>query len=76
MIKKIALLIGFASASFSINAQTFYDTDTIQKIELQFSQSNWDYMMDTANAGSENYIIAQYVRINGIQYDSVGKSVV
>jgi spore coat protein CotH len=52
--------------------QNFYDINTIQKIEIQFPYSNWDYMMDTAKAGSEGYIFATWVKVNGIQFDSVG----
>ncbi len=58
--------------SGQVSAQGFYDIDTIQKIEISFSQSNWDYMLDTAKNGSENYIMARWVRINGVQIDSVG----
>jgi hypothetical protein len=54
-----------------VSAQSFYDINTIQKIELQFSQSDWDYRMDTAKAGSEGYLMAQ-VRVNGVQFDSIG----
>jgi spore coat protein CotH len=55
-----------------IKAQTFYNTSSIQKIEVQFGQSNWDYMLDTAKLGTENYIMAQWVKINGTTLDSVG----
>jgi hypothetical protein len=54
------------------SAQNFYDQNTIQKIEIQFTQSNWDYQLDTAKAGSEGYIMAASVTINGIYFDSVG----
>jgi len=53
-------------------AQTFYDINTIQSISITFSQSNWDYMLDTAKAGSDGYIMAQSIGINGTQFDSVG----
>ena len=53
-------------------AQSFYDINTIQTIALTFEQSNWDYMLDTAKAGSDGYIMAKSVTINGTQYDSVG----
>lgn len=53
-------------------AQQLYELDKIQRIDITFSQSNWDYMLDTAMAGSEGYIMAQAVAINGTQYDSVG----
>jgi hypothetical protein len=51
---------------------TFYDVNTIQKIEIYFTQSNWDYMMDTAKIGSDGFILASWVIINGTKYDSVG----
>ncbi len=54
------------------NAQGFYDNDTIQKIEIQFFQSNWDYILDTSKAGSDGYLISKWVKINGIQFDSAG----
>lgn len=54
------------------SAQSFYNIDTIQKIELYFSQSNWDYQLDTAKAGADGYIIADWVKVNGVSFDSVG----
>lgn len=67
------LFFSFAMLYFcSVPAQTFYNTSTLQKIEVQFSQSNWDYMLDTAKLGKENYLMAQWVKINGTYYDSVG----
>jgi CotH kinase protein/Lamin Tail Domain/Secretion system C-terminal sorting domain len=54
------------------SAQNFYAIDTIQQIEINFSQSNWDYILDTAKQGSDSYTLAQWVRINGVLFDSVG----
>ncbi len=51
---------------------TFYDLNTIQKIEIFFSQPNWDYQMDTAYYGNGSYIMAAIVKLNGIAFDSVG----
>ncbi len=51
---------------------SLYDMNVIQRIEITFTQTNWDYMMDTAKAGSEGYIMASKIKINGIEYDSVG----
>lgn len=53
-------------------AQAFYDMNTIQTIQVVFSQSNWDYMLDTATTGTNSYIMAQSVTINGETFDSVG----
>lgn len=54
------------------SAQNFYDVNTVQKIEITFSQTNWDYQLDTAKAGTDGYIMAQSVLINGVAFDSVG----
>jgi len=68
---KFAGLILLTAAGF-VRGQSFYDMQTIQVIELFFSQPNWDYMMDTAKAGSGSYILADSIRINGTRLDSVG----
>lgn len=65
----------FLLSIFSISnlpAQGLYDSATITLIEIDFSQSNWDYILDTAKAGSEGYIMAPTVTINGVSFDSVG----
>jgi hypothetical protein len=49
-----------------------YSIDSIQKIEIYFHQSNWDYMMDTAKIGLDGYILSDSVVINGKSMDSVG----
>lgn len=53
------------------SAQNFYDINTLQKIEIHFSQSNWDYQLDTSKAGVDGNILADWVKINGLQFDSV-----
>jgi hypothetical protein len=68
----ILLFLGLSLSVQKANAQSFYDINTIQTIELYFGYSNWDYMMDTAKAGSGSYILADSVRLNGISLDSVG----
>lgn len=50
----------------------FYDLNTIQTIEITFTQPNWDYMLDTSKSGSEGYVMASQVIINGVAFDSVG----
>ena len=67
------LIFIFSFIKFNyINAQGFYAIDTIQKIEIQFFQSNWDYILDTSKQGSDGYLISKWVKINGIQFDSAG----
>ena len=41
---------------------TLYDVDSIQIIRLTFSQTNWDYQLDTSKNGSEGYIMALLTR--------------
>jgi len=57
---------------FGLNAQSFYNINNIQKIEVSFYQSNWDYILDTAKAGKDGYLISKWVKINGVQFDSAG----
>jgi len=68
-VSTLIILLSFALHGYS---QTLYDINTIQKIEITFTQSNWDFQLDTAKAGAEGYIMAKSVAINGIKYDSVG----
>jgi hypothetical protein len=70
--KKILLLILLTINGILSFSQSFYDINTIQTIEISFTQSNWDYLLDTAAAGSESYMMSAWVKINGIQYDSAG----
>ncbi|MBL0103045.1 MAG: CotH kinase family protein [Bacteroidetes bacterium] len=73
MIKRLSglfLLLSICSATAT--AQFLYDYTTIQRIEIIFDQPNWDYQMDTAKIGTDTFIVASTVLINGIQFDSVG----
>ena len=56
----------------AIQAQSFYDMDQIQTIEVNFAESNWDQLMDNAYAADSGYILAESVTINGITFDSIG----
>jgi len=61
------------ASGITLGAQTnFYAVDTIQVIDITFTQPNWDYQMDTAKAGADGYILAAQCVVNGIVYDSVG----
>jgi len=50
----------------------FYSLDQVQEIKLNFDYQDWDYRLDTAKAGKEDYILATSCYINGVKYDSVG----
>ena len=69
--KKILLFL-FCLFVLQLTAQDLYDLNTIQNIEITFSQSNWDQLLDTEKAGNDGYVMAQSVSINGEVYDSVG----
>ncbi len=72
--KRFSFLLSlFLFSTFRLFSQTnFYAADTIQKIEITFTQPNWDHMMDTAKYGMEGYVLAASVKVNGISFDSVG----
>lgn len=59
-------------SSFYSFSQDFYDLNTIQTIEIEFAETNWDQLLDNAYASTGDYILATSVTINGIEYDSVG----
>lgn len=49
-----------------------YDPAFIQKIEIHFAQDNWDEILDAAKQGEGGYTCAEWVKINGVRFDSVG----
>jgi len=72
-IKKLKLtLILFLGIISGIFGQDFYDINTINSIEIEFEESNWDYLLDQmASAGNEERLMGS-VTINGQVFDSVG----
>lgn len=52
--------------------QGLYDRSTVQNIEIFFGFSNWDSQLDALASTTEDYLLADSVRINGVVYDSVG----
>ncbi|MFT5753832.1 MAG: hypothetical protein ACI924_001056 [Flavobacterium sp.] len=68
------LVVLLLSSMFSSFAQTFYDLNTIQTIEITFDPAvypSWDASLDAAEA-SDAYIQAQSVSINGTVFIGVG----
>lgn len=58
--------------SLYLSAQDFYDINTINNIEINFTESNWDNLMDDmASAGNDERLLGSVI-INEVQYDSVG----
>jgi spore coat protein CotH len=70
--KKINLVALVLIISLGSTAQSFYEEETIQTIEIVFAESNWDALLDAQKAGAEDYIMAQSVTVNGEFFDSVG----
>jgi hypothetical protein len=72
--KRSALsLICLFCISYVATAQVdFYNLNTVQKIEIYFSQPNWDYQMDTARYGADSYVVADWVKVNGAQFNQAG----
>jgi hypothetical protein len=69
--KNKLLLVFILFGAYYSNAQTFYDLNTIQTIEITFAESNWDALLDTAEA-TDAYIAAQSISINGVTYNNIG----
>jgi len=70
--KNITFLLLIVFALSKANAQGFYDINTIQTIEIIFTESNWDALLDAEKAGVNNYTEAASVTINGTVFNSVG----
>ncbi|MCB0509984.1 MAG: CotH kinase family protein, partial [Bacteroidetes bacterium] len=65
----LILLIALGIVSFG---QNLYDNEIVRNIEITFTQSNWDQILDTYYAnGNDERLIATVV-INGESFDSVG----
>ncbi len=69
MMKKNTLLL--LLCSYLSFGQSFYDENTIQDIRIVFAQSNWDAILDAAEA-SDAYTQATSITINGTILTNVG----
>lgn len=72
MRNKIFLTLSGFILYFQGFTQNFYDLNTIQKIEINFLQADWDYQLDVLKMGTDKYLMADWVKINGVEFDSVG----
>lgn len=72
MMKKLMPFVVLLLVKSATAQTTLYDQGAIQKIEITFTQPDWDYQLDTAKAGFDSYILASKLRINGTEFDSVG----
>lgn len=65
-------IISLSLLYFSLQAQNFYNLNTIQEIRIYFAQSNWDQLLDAERAGADGYVMADSIRINGTTLRTVG----
>ena len=68
-ITHLLIVLLFTSSAFT---QDFYDINTIQTIEIEFAESNWDQLLDQEKSGDNNYTKATSVTINGTNFNEVG----
>ena len=69
---KLLLLTVFLVMIFAAKGQDFYDVSTINTIEIEFEESNWDYLLDQLYAAGNDERLMGSVTINGLAFDSVG----
>ena len=50
--KNILILSVLLLAGLKQHAQSFYDLNTVQTIQIVFTQSNWDQLLDAEAAGA------------------------
>ncbi len=71
--KKIAwltiLLLGMTN---TVLAQDFYDISTVNTVEIFFTETNWDQILDDYYAAGDDERLIGTVILNGAEYDSVG----
>ena len=72
MRKQLAAVIWLVILVNVVTGQGFYSIDTINTIELIFTESNWDQILDSLIAIGEEERLLGTAIINGVQYDSVG----
>lgn len=74
MAKKIislTLALAFGACLFSVAQSTFYKTDAIEELEIEFEQDNWPYLLDSLRYNGEELLLGD-VTINGTRYEDVG----
>ncbi|WP_452229398.1 CotH kinase family protein [Lacinutrix sp. MEBiC02404] len=70
--KQLITLTIFLFVFMTSYSQDLYDINTIQTIEIEFAESNWDALLDAEKAGDNNYTEATSVTINGTIFNQVG----
>jgi len=65
-------VLSITTLAVMTSAQNFYDVNTVNLIELQFSESNWDVLLDQLVSDGNEQRLTSSVTINGVVFDSVG----
>ena len=72
---KIRSVLFFAALlilSVALSGEGFYDIDVINEIEITFSETNWDQILDNYYAAGDEERLVGTALINEVEYDSVG----
>ena len=70
--KKILLFLSSLIYIFNLSAQDFFDLSDVKTIEINFSQNNWDDILDTYYTAGSDFRLVGSMSLNGVQFDSVG----
>ena len=72
IIPLVCIFTALFFAPMQLAAQSFYEPTQVNNIQLYFSETNWDQILDNlAAAGQEERLTGNAI-INGVPYDSVG----
>lgn len=70
---KILLIVIFVFITLSASSQeNFYHKDSIRDIRIEFSQDNWDQILDSLYVAGDKQRMLATLFIDGYKYDSVG----
>jgi hypothetical protein len=71
MQKLLFALLLICGLSPTASGQGFYAIDSVRTIQIIFTQSNWDHILDSLYDAGEDRLLGTCI-IDGVQYDSVG----
>jgi hypothetical protein len=70
--KKLLLLVGLAFGFTAQGQSTLYDINTVQNIEIFFSQPDWNHQLHVLKITTDGYLKSDSVRINGVTLPKAG----
>lgn len=65
-------LIIASESNPSFGQDTFYDLGAIQKLEIFFSQPDWNHQLHILKITTDGYLKADSLRVNGVTYPNIG----